>query len=80
MLTCISKHNTIDDNPFLDSAFVENLKREYAGTVYYDRYINGLWVAAEGSIYRTFADDPERFIITTDWLKTHPLTTAHHRC
>ena len=67
---------TIDDNPFLDSAFVENLKREYAGTVYYDRYINGLWIAAEGSIYRTFADDPEKFIITADWLKTHPLTTA----
>ena len=66
----------IDDNPFLDPAFVENLKREYAGTVYYDRYINGLWVAAEGSIYRSFADDPEKFIITGDWLKTHPLTTA----
>ena len=67
---------TIDDNPFLDPAFVENLKREYANTVYYDRYINGLWVAAEGSIYRNFADDPERFIITTEWLKTHPLSTA----
>ena len=67
---------TIDDNPFLDPAFVENLKREYAGTVYYDRYINGLWVVAEGSIYRNFADDPERFIITTDWLKAHPLSTA----
>ena len=67
---------TIDDNPFLDSAFVENLKREYTGTVYYDRYINGLWVAAEGSIYRTFADNPEKFIITAEWLKAHPLSTA----
>ena len=67
---------TIDDNPFLYPAFVENLKREYAGTVYYDRYINGLWIAAEGSIYRNFADDPEKFIITDDWLKAHPLSTA----
>ena len=67
---------TIDDNPFLDSAFVENLKREYAGTVYYDRYINGLWIAAEGSIYRAFADNPDQFIISAEWLKTHPLTTA----
>ena len=67
---------TIDDNPFLDSAFVENLKREYAGTVYYDRYINGLWIAAEGSIYRNFADDPERFIITPEWLQTHPLVNT----
>lgn len=54
---------TIDDNPFLDPAFVANLKKEYQGTVYYDRYINGLWKAAEGVIYRLFADNPGRFII-----------------
>ena len=54
---------TIDDNPFLDPAFVANLKREYTGTVLYDRYILGLWVAAEGVIYRLFADHPERFIV-----------------
>ena len=54
---------TIDDNPFLDPVFVENLKREYSGTVLYDRYILGLWVAAEGVIYRLFADHPERFIV-----------------
>lgn len=54
---------TIDDNPYLDPAFVENLKKEYAGTVLYDRYIRGLWVAAEGAIYRLFADNPERFIV-----------------
>ena len=54
---------TIDDNPTLDPTFVENLKREYAGTVYYDRYILGLWKAAEGAIYRLFADNPSSFII-----------------
>ena len=54
---------TIDDNPFLDPAFVANLKQEYAGTVLYDRYIKGLWVAAEGVIYRLFADKPERFVV-----------------
>lgn len=53
----------LDDNPFLDPVFVENLKREYSGTVLYDRYILGLWVAAEGVIYRLFADYPERFIV-----------------
>lgn len=53
---------TIDDNPFLDPAFVTNLKQEYSGTVLYDRYIMGLWVAAEGVIYRLFADNPQRFI------------------
>lgn len=54
---------TIDDNKFLPADFVENLKREYAGTVYYNRFILGLWRASQGVIYRTFADDPERFII-----------------
>lgn len=43
---------TIDDNPFLPAAFVDNLKREYAGTVHYDRYILGKWVLAEGLVYR----------------------------
>lgn len=48
------QHYTIDDNPYLDPAFVENLKREYAGTIYYDRYILGQWVRAEGVIYQNF--------------------------
>ena len=53
---------TIDDNPFLDETVKAELKREYAGTVYYDRYILGRWVAAEGAIYRPFTDDQARFI------------------
>ena len=57
------QHYALDDNPMLDPAFVANLKREYAGTVLYDRYILGLWVAAEGVIYRLFADNPDRFIL-----------------
>lgn len=48
--------STIDDNPFLPPEFVANLKREYAGTVYYNRFILGQWMAAEGIIYRAFAD------------------------
>lgn len=45
---------TIDDNPFLPPEFVENLKKEYDGTVLYDRYINGLWVSAEGALFTTY--------------------------
>lgn len=60
-----SQKYTIDDNPTLDPLFVENLKREYSGTVYYDRYILGLWKAAEGTIYRHIADNPQSFILTT---------------
>ena len=54
---------TLDDNPFLSAEFVENLKREYSGTIYYDRYVLGNWVNAEGLIYRNFADTPNRYII-----------------
>ena len=50
------QHYTIDDNPYLPPEFVANLKREYAGTVYYNRFILGQWAAAEGIIYRAFAD------------------------
>lgn len=45
---------TIDDNPFLSPDFVENLKREYAGTVLYDRYILGLWSASDGALFTTY--------------------------
>lgn len=54
---------TIDDNPYLSLEFVENLKREYTGTIYFDRYIKGLWVNAEGVIYRAFNDRQDDFII-----------------
>lgn len=52
---------TIFDNPFLPEEFVEQLCKEYAGTVYYDRLILGLWKRAEGAIYKKFADNPEAF-------------------
>ena len=55
--------STIFDNPFLPREFVDNLCREYAGTVYYNRFILGQWVAAEGVIYRAFCDSPERFLV-----------------
>lgn len=51
-----SQTYTIDDNPFLPESFKENLKKEYEGTVYYDRYILGLWVRAEGLVYPLFGD------------------------
>ena len=56
------QHYTIFDNPFLSKEFVDNLCKEYEGTVYYDRLILGLWKNAEGIIYRQFADNPSLFI------------------
>lgn len=62
------QHYTIDDNTFLSKTFVENLKKEYQGTVLYNRYILGLWCNAEGLIYRTFADNPKKYV----WTKKKP--------
>ena len=53
---------TIDDNPFLDPAYVASLKKEYVG-VFYRRFIQGLWVVAEGACYSQFADRPEDYIV-----------------
>lgn len=52
---------TIFDNPFLPEEFVQQLCKEYEGTIYYDRLILGLWKRAEGAIYKRFADNPEAF-------------------
>ena len=52
---------TIFDNPYLPEEFVEQLCKEYEGTIYYDRLILGLWKRAEGAIYKRFADNPESF-------------------
>lgn len=52
-----SQTYTIDDNPFLPQSFKDNLKAEYAGTVFYSRYILGLWTRAEGLVYPMFAQE-----------------------
>ena len=46
----------IFDNPFLPKDFIDNLCKEYEGTVYYDRYIEGEWSQAEGLIYPMWKD------------------------
>ena len=56
------QHYTIFDNPFLSKEFVDNLCKEYEGTVFYDRLILGLWKNAEGIIYRQFCDNPSVYI------------------
>ena len=59
---------TIYDNPYLPKGFVDELCKEYAGTVYYDRYILGKWARAEGLVFRFFADNPEAYTFTDDEL------------
>lgn len=47
---------TLFDNPYLPQDFVDNLCKEYAGTVYYDRLVMGKWTRAEGLIFPTFTE------------------------
>lgn len=51
----------VDDNTFLPKEYVEGLKKEYTG-VFYERFILGKWVAAEGVIYRQIADNTEKYV------------------
>lgn len=46
---------TLDDNTTLPRDYVDNIKLEYTG-VFYDRFILGLWVLAEGLIYPMYQD------------------------
>ena len=45
----------LDDNTTLPADYVANIKKEYTG-VFYDRFILGLWVLAEGVIYPMYMD------------------------
>ena len=55
--------------------FVDNLCKEYAGTVYYKRYILGEWALAEGLIYPMYEEaiekppdgTAERYIMSLDY-------------
>lgn len=55
-------HFTMDDNLSLSDKIKARYVNQYAG-VFYDRYICGLWVVAEGIIYDMF--DKEKHVLKT---------------
>lgn len=55
-------HFTMDDNYSLSEEIKKRYRNMYSG-VFFKRYIQGLWVAAEGVIYDLFVADKERYII-----------------
>ena len=63
------------DDGVLPPQVVEELKKEYAGTVYYDRFILGEWASATGIIYPMYAEcvteppegSPEQFVVSMDY-------------
>ncbi len=52
-------HFTMEDNPSLSRQVRERYERMYSG-VFYDRYVRGLWVSADGLVYDGF--DPARHV------------------
>lgn len=55
-------HFLMQDNPILTPEQLERAEKQFTG-VFHDRYIKGLWVSAEGIIYRDFADSTESFLL-----------------
>jgi PBSX family phage terminase large subunit len=53
-INIMSYHFTIDDNVFLDSNYVEGLKKAIPKGTIYDRQILGLWRATEQSVYNNY--------------------------
>lgn len=70
-------HFMMDDNWTLSPAVKERYKRTWpVGSVFYKRFILGLWVAADGLIYQQFADHVQDYLITEDWLQDHKIIYA----
>lgn len=64
----------LDDNTTLPEDYVRNIKIEYTG-VFYERFILGKWVLAEGLIYPMYKDaiaelpqgKPEKYVMSIDY-------------
>ncbi len=70
------------DDGMLPASVIEELKKEYAGTVYYDRLILGEWVQAEGLVYPMFSQEENvvkehgtegQWYISVDYGTSHPM-------
>ncbi len=75
-------HFTMEDNPGLDSRIRQRYERLYRG-VFYDRYVRGVWCAAEGLIYEfrperhITKDIPEgRYYISVDYGTVNPFSAG----
>jgi PBSX family phage terminase large subunit len=78
-------HFTMEDNPSLSNEIRRRYESLYSG-VFYDRYIRGLWVAAEGLIYPDVANgqgivEPEerqyvKYYISIDYGTLNPFSAG----
>ena len=58
-------HFTMDDNLSLSDHIKQRYRSQYSG-VFFKRFIQGLWVVAEGLIFGYLADDPDKFTFTDE--------------
>ena len=65
-LDCAVWNFLLTDNTFLPAEYLESVKKEYLG-VFYNRFILGQWVRAEGVIYGLFANNPNEFVLPEDF-------------
>ena len=62
-------HFTMDDNLSISPKRKAEYKNAWPhGSVFYKRFILGMWVSADGLIYQQFADHVEEYLITPSWL------------
>lgn len=64
----------LDDNDTIPKETIADMKREYTG-VFYDRFILGKWVQAEGLIYSKFANNKQNYVI--DHFPINKLESVH---
>lgn len=70
-------HFMMDDNLSLPQKTKERYYRAWPkNSVFYKRFILGLWVAADGLIYQQFADNVENYIVSDNWLKENEIMYA----
>lgn len=76
-------HFEMTDNPSLSEKTLERYRTQYTG-VFYDRYIRGLWVAADGLIYPMFGasnivddiPDSGEYYISVDYGTLNPFSAG----
>lgn len=70
-------HFTMDDNLSISKKRKEEYQNAWPhGSVFYKRFILGLWVTADGLIYQQFADYTEQYLIDETWLQDNQIVYA----
>lgn len=70
-------HFTMDDNLTVSPERKQAYKNAWPnGSVFYKRFVLGLWVAADGLIYQHFVDHEKEYLIDKEWLDDNEIMYA----